>query len=105
MTDLLLGHGLDPLPVPDEMEEQANHHDVTAVGVDVCDDALEGAAAAKAAEEMEVEHDARDEADEAADKQQQVKVKVLLHENPFYLIRYIHVLSLRDSAEKRMEIL
>ena len=78
---------------------------IAAVSVDVCDDAFEGAAAAEAAEEMEVKHDARDEADEATDKQQQVKVKVLLHENPFFLIRCIHVLSLRERAENCMEIL
>ena len=37
MTDFFLGHSLDPLPMPDDVEEQANHHDVAAVGVDVRD--------------------------------------------------------------------
>ena len=29
MTDLLLGHGLDPLPVPDEVENQARQKSLT----------------------------------------------------------------------------
>lgn len=104
-ADLFLGHSLDPLPVPDDVEEQADHHDVAAVGVDICDDALEGAAVAESGEEVEVEHDARDDAEESADEQQQVQVKVLLHGDPFFLTGYLDGSSLREPAEKCLAIL
>lgn len=102
LTDFFLGHSLDPLPMPDDVEEQADHHDVAAVGVDICDDALEGAAVAEAGEEVEVEHDARDDAEEPADEQQQVQVKVLLYGDPFFLTGYLDASSLRELAEKCM---
>ena len=88
--------------MPDDVEEQANHHPVAAVGVDVRNDALEGAAVAEASEEVEVEHDARDDAEEPADEQQQVQVKVLLHGDPFFLTGYLDTSSLRELAEKCM---
>lgn len=83
-AELLFGHGLDPLPMPDEMEEEANHHDVAAVGMDIGDDPLDGTSIAEAGEKMEVEHNASDDADEAAEEEQQVEIKILFHENPFF---------------------
>ena len=106
---LFLGDSFDPFPVPDDVEEQAEHHDVPAVRVYARDDTFEGASAASShiVEEMKVENDTCEDANEAAEEQQQVQVEVFLHGNPFFLSFYVSScfsFSLRERHENTVEI-
>ena len=87
-TELLFRHGLDPLPVPDQMEEQSNHHDVAAVGMDVGNNPLDGTSIAETGKQVKVEHDARGDADKTAEEEQQVEIKILFHRDPSFCRRY-----------------
>lgn len=102
-TKLLFCHGLDPLPVPDEMEKQANHHDIAAVRMDIRDDSFDGTSIAETGKKVKVEHDARDHADKTAEKEQQIEVKILFHRGSFFLSEELgFAFSLAEPAENQV---
>ena len=88
LAKLFFRHGLDPLPMPDEVEQQADHHDIAAVGMDICDNPLDGTSIAETGKQVKVEHDARGDADKTAEEEQQVEIKILFHRDPSFCRRY-----------------
>ena len=63
--------------MPGEVKNDGGEHDVAGPGVDIREEFL--ACAAHAAEEMEIENNARDAAYQDADDQQDIEVKILFH--------------------------